>query len=264
VKHLNDLKLRLRGRKAQTVCHYVNAVSSCLQSAVTDGLLPANIARGFKRPRVVRPEVPVLEAADGHALLVAAATLDRDPEYRGTRPLEAIIGTALLAGLRRRELFALLVQDVDLDAGVVHVRPNVHYPHRKSRHAVRRVPLWPQLRRILTPYLADRGPGLLFPGPDGAPLLDLRHALDRVFASANVLKPPGKAWHLFRHTYTAMRLQTTDQGAPVSPWTVKAELGHGSLALIETSYGHLLNVRHRLDRVEYRPALKLEREAVAG
>lgn len=257
MRHLNDLKLQLKGRAAQTVCHYLNAVSSCLQSAVTDGLLPVNIARGMKRPRVVRPEVPALESAQGHALLVAAAALDRDPEYSGTRPLEAIVGTALLTGARRRELFALLVEDVDLVAGVVHVRPNVYYPQRKSRHAVRRLPLWPQLRRILAPIVAARGVGLLFPGHDGRPLRDLRAALERVFAAASVTRPAGKAWHLFRHTYTAMRLQTTDQGAPVSPWTVKAELGHGSLALIEQTYGHLLTVRHRLDRVEYRPALQV-------
>ncbi len=41
-----------------------------------------------------------------------------------------------------------------------------------------------------------------------------------------------------------------------SPWTVKTELGHGSLSQIEQTYGHLLDVRHRLDRVEYR-ALKV-------
>jgi integrase len=126
------------------------------------------------------------------------------------------------------------------------------------------VPLWPQLRRILTPYLEGRPAGLLFPGPEKTPWRDLRGALAHLFTEANVAKPHGKAWHLFRHTYTAMRLQTTDQGAPVSPWTVKAELGHGSLTLIETTYGHLLTVRHRRDRVEYRPALKLEREVANG
>ena len=37
----------------------------------------------------------------------------------------------------------------------------------------------------------------------------------------------------FRHTYTAARLQTLDQGGPVSAYTVAKELGHGSVAMVE-------------------------------
>ena len=63
------------------------------------------------------------------------------------------------------------------------------------------------------------------------------------------------SWHLFRHTYAATRLKTLDHGAPVSIWMVKEELGHGSIVLLEKTYGHLLERRAgvRLDRVEYRP-----------
>ena len=55
-------------------------------------------------------------------------------------------------------------------------------------------------------------------------------------------------------TYAAMRLQTTDSDQAVSPYTVMRELGHSSIGLIEKTYGHLLNVRHRADVVEYREA----------
>ncbi len=263
VRMLNDLKLRLRQYRPQTVCHFINSVSSLLQSAVGDGLLAVNVARSVKRPRIVRAEAPHLESHEGHALLVAAAELDADPAYRGIRPFEALIATALLTGVRRAELFALLVGDVDLKHGLVHVRPNVHYPERKSRHAVRRVPLWPQLRERIAPLVKGRSAGdLLFPAPGGGVINDPRVALDVLFRQAGLAKPKGREWHLFRHTYATMRLQTTDGGAPVSPWTVKAELGHGSLALLETTYGHLLQLRHRLDRVEYRPKVKLLRKAV--
>jgi hypothetical protein len=34
--------------------------------------------------------------------------------------------------------------------------------------------------------------------------------------------------HMLRHTYTAARLQTLDHGAPISPYTMKRELGHGT------------------------------------
>jgi integrase len=56
----------------------------------------------------------------------------------------------------------------------------------------------------------------------------------------------------FRHTYCAARLQTLDAGAPVSPFTVSRELGHGSRAMVEEVYSHLGSIRHRAEVVEYR------------
>ena len=55
-----------------------------------------------------------------------------------------------------------------------------------------------------------------------------------------------------RHTYCSARLQTLDGGAPVSPFTVGRELGHGGDALVKKIYGHLGTVRHRSEAVEYR------------
>jgi integrase len=57
---------------------------------------------------------------------------------------------------------------------------------------------------------------------------------------------------MFRHTYCAARLQTLDNGAPVSPYTVARELGHGGDSLVKRIYGHLGEVRHRSENVEYR------------
>jgi hypothetical protein len=47
-------------------------------------------------------------------------------------------------------------------------------------------------------------------------------------------------------------LQTLDRGAPVSPYTVGKELGHGGDALVRRVYGHLGDTRHRAEVVEYR------------
>ncbi len=57
---------------------------------------------------------------------------------------------------------------------------------------------------------------------------------------------------MFRHTYCAARLQTLDQGAPVSVYTVAKELGHGGESMVRRVYGHLGQVRHRAEVVEYR------------
>jgi hypothetical protein len=53
-------------------------------------------------------------------------------------------------------------------------------------------------------------------------------------------------------TYATARLQTLDNGAPVSPWTVEKELGHGSRDMLEEVYGRIGDVRHRSEAVEYR------------
>ena len=57
---------------------------------------------------------------------------------------------------------------------------------------------------------------------------------------------------MFRHTYCAARLQTLDAGAPVSVYTVAKELGHGGESMVRRVYGHLGQVRHRAEVVEYR------------
>ena len=56
----------------------------------------------------------------------------------------------------------------------------------------------------------------------------------------------------FRHTYCSARLQTLNDGAPVGPYTVVRELGHGSTAMVERVYVHLGSIRHRSEVVEYR------------
>jgi hypothetical protein len=49
-----------------------------------------------------------------------------------------------------------------------------------------------------------------------------------------------------------LRLQTLDQGAPVSVFTVVRELGHGGETMVRKVYGHLGQVRQRSAVLEYR------------
>ena len=63
-----------------------------------------------------------------------------------------------------------------------------------------------------------------------------------------------------RYRQRSARLQTLDRGAPVSPYTVGKELGHGGNAMVQRIYSHLGEVRHRSEVVEYR--LEHHREAL--
>ena len=97
---------------------------------------------------------------------------------------------------------------------------------------------------------------LVFPSPlDGEekPNKDFRKALDAVAGRCGWNKGEIRS-KAFRHTYCSARLQTLDGGAPVSPFTVSKELGHGGLSMMEQVYGHLGQIRHRSEVVEYRLA----------
>jgi len=62
-------------------------------------------------------------------------------------------------------------------------------------------------------------------------LTDFRKLLDMVAVRAG-WQPGEIRSRMFRHTYCAARLQTLDQGAPVSLFTVAKELGHGGEAMV--------------------------------
>ena len=57
---------------------------------------------------------------------------------------------------------------------------------------------------------------------------------------------------VFRKTYCSARLQTLDNGAPVSEFTVTREMGHSSPSMVRQIYGQLGQIRHRSEAVEYR------------
>src|SRR5213595_3754301 len=125
----------------------------------------------------------------------------------------------------------------------------------KTENAVRVVPLWPQLAAILRPYIAGKPPeALLFPTPKHPErsLKDIRKMLGGIVESTGIWKAREIHPYIFRHTYCAARLQTLDGGAPVSAYTVGKEMGHGGDAMVRKVYGHLGQVRHRAEAVEYR------------
>jgi integrase len=175
--------------------------------------------------------------------------------YCARRAIHPLVATFLLTGGRKAEVLGLEVKDVSFDRKTVTFRPNERRS-LKTRTSHRTVPLWPQLEEILRPYVfsatAPRGEGLLFPSDRGGGMIwDLRKALDAIARSAGWEAGEIRT-RVFRHTYCATRLQTLDRGAPVSPWVVSREMGHGGRSLVDRVYGHLGDVRHRSETVEFR------------
>ena len=163
-------------------------------------------------------------------------------------------------------MLGLEVDDVSFQKQTITFRPN-EWRRLKTLTSHRSVRLWPQLEAILRLYFADREREgglrhLLFPSPvlrSEALIVDFRKTLDAVAMRAGWNKGEIRS-KMFRHTYCSARLQTLDGGAPVSPFTVGKELGHGGTSMVQRVYSHLGKVRHRSDVVEYR--IEQHREAL--
>jgi integrase len=198
---------------------------------------------------------------DAALLLESARTLPTvvtpAGEAIGAELAHPLLAAFLLTGGRRAEVLGLELEDLSLDRRTVTFRPNA-WRRLKTRTSWRVVPLCPQLEEILRAYLfgprLERGGRLLFPSfvrGTEAMLVDVRKLIDRIAVRAG-WKAGEVGTRVFRHTFTAARLQTLDRGAPVSLHTVSRELGHGSEEMVRRVYAHLGSVRHRSEVVEYR------------
>jgi integrase len=244
-----------------SVRHYLFALSDLYGTAQEEEVVPPGynpVSAWRHKPTVVRREARWLELDEAALLLESARTLPplaNCPEAFDSGLAYPLLATFLLTGGRKAEILGLAVDDISFDRKTVTFRP---HPWRrlKTGTSLRVVPLWPQLEAILRPHVfrADRPIGrLLFPsfecGEEGA-IVEIRKLLDRIAVRAG-WQPGEIRSRAFRHTYTAARLQTLDQGAPVSIFTVSRELGHGGDSLVKRVYGHLGQVRHRAEVVEY-------------
>jgi integrase len=246
-----------RVRSEGTVKHYLASLSNLYTRAQSEGYVPPGynpVAALMDKPVARREEARWLEVHDAALILEAARRYN--PGADALPFMYPLIGTFLLTGGRKSEVLGLEVDDVSFDRRTVTFRPN-RWRGLKTRTSRRTVPLWPQLEEILRDYVFVRkGPlgRLLFPSTQvkaESPVTDTRKSLDSIAALAGF--PQGEIrTRLFRHTYCAARLQTLDRGAPVSQWTVSKEMGHGGGSMVERVYGHLGDIRHRSEVVEYR------------
>lgn len=260
-------------RKPGTVRHYLNALSGLYRRAqeglhVSPGYNPV-AALQEKPTGFTRGEAKFFEVAEAALLLEASRILEQKDRKSATPGLHAIIATFLLTGGRKSEVVGLDVEDVSFDRNLVHFRPNAHRG-LKTQTSIRTVPLWPQLREILQAWMYDRDTpltsGLLFQGPGGAMVGDLRKSLDQMGDLCGVETGEVRT-RAFRHTYCSARLQTvqrilrpgsdpSDERAweyiEVSKWTVQKEMGHGGAQLVDRIYGHAQRTPVRSDVVEYR------------
>jgi integrase len=267
-----DLREKHKGRRGNTVLsdgtvrHHLNALSSLYKRARAEKKVPS----GYNpvgdwtenKPKGRAEEAKWLEIHEAALLLEAAKLYKPERSVAALADLHAIVATFLLTGGRFAEVMGLARTDVNFDRGTVTFR--VHPWRRlKTKTSSRVVPLFPQLEQILRAYFAGSNAPtglLLFPslhrrvrGGDELMLGDIRKALDTVAIQAGWAAGEIRS-KMFRHTYCSARLQTLDRGSPIGIDTVRRELGHSDASLVQHVYGHLGNIRHRAEFVEYQRA----------
>src|SRR5215211_4193069 len=112
--HVRSLyREKLESALAPRTVQYVHrTLSMALKQAVSDGLIPRNAAGSVKPPQPRTEEIRPLDREQTRAFLEAVS---------GDR-LEALYVVAVTAGLRAGELLGLKWEDLDLEAGTLHVR----------------------------------------------------------------------------------------------------------------------------------------------
>lgn len=257
IEYLRTLETKRGPLSDGTIRKHLNSLSNLYRRAQADGAVTPGynpVAALLDKPKEGRREARWLEVSDAALFLESARTWRPDGDAHACPFAHALVASFLLTGGRKSEVLGLELEDLSFDRRTVTFRPNAHR-RLKTRSAHRTVPLWPQLEEILRRHVfASSGPreGLLFPSVrTGERIHDTRKALDAIAKRAS-WKAGEIRTRIFRHTYCAARIQTLDRGAPVSPWTVAREMGHGGRSLVDRVYGHLGEVRHRTEVVEYR------------
>jgi len=239
VETFRDTLVETRGKPMAVMV--MRALSSAIGEAQRVGLVAQNVAAGvrIKQPKRDREKVVIPTKAEIRAILKAAD--DRE------RPL---VMMTVFTGMRGSELRGLRWSDIDLAKGRVRVAQradayNVIGPP-KSGAGRRDIPMPPALVAELKRWklACPNGPlGLAFPNGIGKIETHsnlLQRLLGPLQVRAGVTTGAGEAvtwkyaFHAFRHAAASMWIESGTDTKRIQTW-----LGHESIALTFSTYGHL-------------------------
>ena len=234
-----------RPLSARTVGHAHRVLHRGLQRAVNSEVLARNVASVISPPKVEEEEIRIL-TADQIVTVI---------ERLVGHPLYEIAVVDLATGVRRGELLAMRLSDVDLDEAKIRIersleetRNGLRFKPPKTKHGKRTISLPPNAvtvlrehrRKLLETRLAlglgkPNADTLLFGQPDGAPMRP--DQLSWLWRSAcKSLQLPQVSFHALRHTHASALI-----AAGLDVVALSRRLGHGSPTVTLRVYGHLFN-----------------------
>jgi len=241
---------RLKAGKApSTVNRDLAGLRSALTSARVWKFLATNPLQDVKPSRVDTTGIVRYLNADEETRLRAALTA-RDEDRRQSRTtanewrrargyaeypdfgtyadhLNPMVLLAMHTGCRRGELFGLRWRDLNLGAALLTVRSE----SAKSGKA-RVIPLNTEIASVLKTWRPSvvSADALVFPGVDGAPLVDVKTAFTQALTAAGIAD---FRFHDLRHSFASKLVQ-----AGIDLNTVRELLGHADLKMT-LRYAHL-------------------------
>lgn len=260
--HLNTLyrKMLEKGQNhttggflsAKTVLEHHRLISTVLQQAVDEDLLPSNVATKAKPPRQGGHEAGFLEMDELHAIMEAGKK----------EPLkwQAILHLLIATGGRRGEILGLRWTDIDMSNRVLHFCNNLLYSNATDKDGNRKgvyastlktresryVSVAPEVLELLQKWKDEQNnmrlfmgdnwqeTGYVFTQENGTPVhpTSLTTWCQRFSASNNL---PHLNPHKFRHTQASLLIN-----AGIDIVTVSKRLGHASISTTENFYAHAL------------------------
>ncbi len=191
--------------------------------------IPVNPTHGLELPAMGEGRDRI--ASPDECIRLLAALPEKD------RPIWA---TAMYAGLRRGELMALRIEDIDLATGKIEVRRNWDAKEGevkpKSKKGIRRVPVASVLRDYLDQHLVglEWNAGLVFGSSAVSP-----------FAPSGIRLRANRTWkgaglelislHECRHTFASLMI-----AAGVNAKALSTYMGHANISITYDLYGHLM------------------------
>ena len=217
-----------RGLSVKTVRNINHMISSALNCAVEQRLIPANPTKGCVLPKLERKEMKILPPESLGAFFEEA-------RRSGVFELYYI---DLATGLRRGELLGLKWSDIDLARGIIHVRRQVLRQNGKvveaplkTKNSYRNIAIGADAIKVLKGM--EQKDEYVFPSPFGGPMSpdSVLHMLQRVLKRAGLERI---RFHDLRHTFSVLALQN---GVDVK--TLSAILGHYSAGFTLDTYAHV-------------------------
>ncbi len=229
-----ESRCKPKGLSVKTVRNINQMISSALNCAVEQKLIPSNPTKGCVLPKLEKKEMKILPPE-------SLGTFFEEARRSGVFELYYI---DLATGLRRGELLGLKWSDIDLARGIIHVRRQVLRQNGKvveaplkTKNSYRNIAIGADTIEILMGM--EQKDEYVFPSPFGGPMSpdSVLHMLQRVLKRAGLERI---RFHDLRHTFSVLALQN---GVDVK--TLSAMLGHYSAGFTLDTYAHVTTSMQR-------------------
>lgn len=251
-----DIELRTGGRSTAMRQKVMTNLKTMLTFAQGLGLVAQNAARGHRRSKSEARAAATGSLREG-VHFPSKGELKAMMEHAPDR-WRALIVTAVFTGMRISELRGLPWRDVDLDAGVIHVRQRADAWRQlgapKSAAGARDIPLAPIVINALRTWRPRCPAGehdLVFPNNRGN-IESLQNLRERVFeplqrkagmvvasgendADGNPVTSAKYGFHALRHAAASLFIAHLGW----TPKRVQVVMGHANISMTFDRYGHL-------------------------